>query len=282
MKSAIAKAWILVAVLSIISLGGSRGALCQQEMHPDPAVSTPAALPDAPAPTATPDANSGSDKPVTVKGSIMRGLHDEVAVLTSPARFQVRDLRWFVPLTAATATAFVTDEKTMQEVVTSNPSFNQRAIDVSNGMVGGVIAMPVALFAAGSLRHDDHARETGILGSQAMVNAFLVGELVKLVSFRERPNVDNGEGRFFVGSSGANSSFVSEHSLIAWSSAAVVAGEYKSPWVQAGVYSLATGVSVTRVLGREHFPSDVLLGSAAGWLIGHYVYKVHHHWHRAE
>ncbi len=229
MKFAIAKMWILVVVLSIISLWGSRNALCQQETHPDPAVSAPAALPDAPAPTAAADASSGSDKPVTVKGSIMRGLHDEVAVLTSPARFQVRDLRWFVPLTAATATAFVTDEKTMQEVVTSNPAFNQRAIDVSNGMVGGVIAMPVALFAAGSLRHDDHARETGILGSQAMVNAFLVGELVKLVSFRERPNVDNGEGRFFVGSSGANSSFVSEHSLIAWSSAAVVAGEYKSP-----------------------------------------------------
>lgn len=277
-----AKACSVVMGLSMISPGVGQYALGQQASVPATASSSPAALPDAPAPTAEATADSGSDKPVTVKGSIMRGLHDEVAVLTSPARFQVRDLRWFVPLTAATATAFVTDEKTMQEVVTSNPSFNQRAVDVSNGMVGGVIAMPVALFAAGSLRHDDHARETGILGSQAMVNAFLVGELVKLVSFRERPSVDNGEGRFYVGSSGANSSFVSEHSLIAWSSAAVVAGEYKSPWVQAGVYSLATGVSVTRVLGRQHFPSDVLLGSAAGWLIGHYVYKVHHHWHRVQ
>jgi membrane-associated phospholipid phosphatase len=39
-------------------------------------------------------------------------------------------------------------------------------------------------------------------------------------------------------------------------------------------YSLAAGVSITRVLGQEHFPSDVLVGSACGWLIGRYV--VHH------
>ena len=30
-----------------------------------------------------------------------------------------------------------------------------------------------------------------------------------------------------------------------------------------------------RVLGREHFPSDVLVGSAVGWMIGRYV--VHRH-----
>ena len=28
----------------------------------------------------------------------------------------------------------------------------------------------------------------------------------------------------------------------------------------------------SRVLGHEHFPSDVIIGSAAGWLVGHYVY----------
>jgi membrane-associated phospholipid phosphatase len=44
-----------------------------------------------------------------------------------------------------------------------------------------------------------------------------------------------------------------------------------------GVYSMATGTSLTRVLGQEHFPSDVLVGSAAGWLVGHYVYRHYHH-----
>jgi membrane-associated phospholipid phosphatase len=67
---------------------------------------------------------------------------------------------------------------------------------------------------------------------------------------------------------------------VAWSSAAVLAEEYPSRLNQFAVYSIATGVSLTRVLGQQHFPSDVLVGSAFGWMIGHYVYKRHHHWHR--
>jgi membrane-associated phospholipid phosphatase len=40
-------------------------------------------------------------------------------------------------------------------------------------------------------------------------------------------------------------------------------------------YGLATAVSLTRVLGQQHFPSDVLVGSAVGWLVGHYVFRKH-------
>jgi membrane-associated phospholipid phosphatase len=49
--------------------------------------------------------------------------------------------------------------------------------------------------------------------------------------------------------------------------------------VQVGIYTVATGVCVTRVLGREHFPTDVLVGAAAGWLIGHYVFTKHSNFH---
>jgi membrane-associated phospholipid phosphatase len=42
---------------------------------------------------------------------------------------------------------------------------------------------------------------------------------------------------------------------------------------------LATGVSLTRVLGPQHFPSDVLVGGVAGWLIGPYVFQKHHVYH---
>jgi membrane-associated phospholipid phosphatase len=133
------------------------------------------------------------------------------------------------------------------------------------------------MFGVGHLRHNERMTETGLLGSEAMVDAVAVDEVVKLCAFRERPNVDNAQGKFFIGSAGLDSSFISEHSIIAWSSAAVIAGEYHSKWVQLGVYTLAAGVSATRVMGREHFPSDVLLGAASGWLIGHYVFRAHHH-----
>jgi membrane-associated phospholipid phosphatase len=65
--------------------------------------------------------------------------------------------------------------------------------------------------------------------------------------------------------------------MIAFATAAVIAGEYPSKWAQFGVYTLAAGVGATRIMGREHFPSDVLLGAAGGWLIGHYVFRARHH-----
>jgi membrane-associated phospholipid phosphatase len=36
---------------------------------------------------------------------------------------------------------------------------------------------------------------------------------------------------------------------------------------------------MTRLMGQQHFPADLLVGSAVGWLVGHYVYK---HRHRYE
>jgi hypothetical protein len=35
-------------------------------------------------------------------------------------------------------------------------------------------------------------------------------------------------------------------------------------------------VTVTRVTGKQHFPSDVLIGSALGWYFGRQVYRAHH------
>ena len=66
----------------------------------------------------------------------------------------------------------------------------------------------------------------------------------------------------------------------------MIAAEYSRPLAQIGVYAAATGVSMARLMGQQHFPSDLLVGSAAGWLVGHYVYKRHHQYdgknHRLE
>jgi ABC-type proline/glycine betaine transport system substrate-binding protein len=39
--------------------------------------------------------------------------------------------------------------------------------------------------------------------------------------------------------------------------------------------TIASGVSLTRFLGQEHFPSDVLIGAVTGWMIGRYVFEKH-------
>lgn len=213
----------------------------------------------------------------TVLNSPKHVATDLLHIAVSPICLRTNDLKWLLPLAGASAAAFATDTHTMREVVSRDSGFNDTAVNASNALLGGLIAAPVAMFGVGTFAHKEHMRESGILGGEAMIDAYIVDEFTKLVTFRERPKVDNARGDFYIGKAGINSSFVSGHSMLAWSSAAAISGESHSRLVTLLAYTAATGVSTSRVLGQQHFPTDVLIGAAGGWLIGHYVYRAHHH-----
>jgi membrane-associated phospholipid phosphatase len=223
-------------------------------------------LPEAPAPV---------QENVSLRTVPRDLLNDQKNIWSSPARLHARDIEWLAPLLLATGAAIATDHREAQ-LVSHDADFNQANLNASNALIGGWIAAPVALYGFGHFRQDDHARQAGLLSGEAMVDGVVVEEAMKFAFLRERPAVDSGRGRFFQSSVGADSSFPSSHSIVAWCAASTLASEYPAPWSQFALYSAATGVSLTRVMGREHFPSDVLVGSATGWLIGHYVAHRHH------
>jgi len=258
----------LLALPFVLGLCGYTGA--QTVDAAQPAQNSSSSLPDAPTPQ-PPEKDA-----VTVRNTPIHILKDQAAIWTSPLHIHTHDLVWLIPLAAATGAGIATDHHVMSTVVSHDPDFNQANIDASNVLLGSFIAAPVALYGFGHFKDDEHAREAGILGGEALVDGVIVEQAMKLIFWRERPAMDNAHGLFFQSDAGLDSSFPSAHSVLAWSSAAVIAGEYPSRWTQLGVYSLATGVSLTRVLGQQHFPTDVLVGSAVGWLVGHYVYRVHH------
>jgi hypothetical protein len=47
-------------------------------------------------------------------------------------------------------------------------------------------------------------------------------------------------------------------------------------------YGLAALVSASRISGRQHFASDVVVGGAMGWFIGTYVFHTHQHASRSQ
>jgi membrane-associated phospholipid phosphatase len=53
--------------------------------------------------------------------------------------------------------------------------------------------------------------------------------------------------------------------------ARVVAGEYPRWYVIVPAYGFAETVSISRILANQHFPSDILVGQAIGFLTGSYV-----------
>src|SRR6185436_14761277 len=115
----------------------------------------------------------------------------------------------------------------------------------------------------GKFTANERLSRAGARGIEAGINAALVAQGLKLLTQRKRPYL-GGDGSF---GNGGNS-FPSGHSAQVWALAKVVSDEYsEKPLVKFGMYSFATAVSLSRISGQRHFPSDVLIGSAIGYLI---------------
>jgi len=279
LTSRLALRLVVLAAIFLLVLGGFASA--QSASGADVQTQTASgssALPDNPKPrSGHPSAGQAGDQDaVTLRKIPVSILKDQEAIWTSPARIRERDLAYLIPLGLATTVTMTVDHQTMSSSRLNDASLNSHAASASNGLLGGFVVAPVAIYSLGYLHHDDHATETGILAGEAMVDSLVVDEVLKAATMRERPTLDGAKGKFFQSSVGLDSSFPSTHSIIAWSSAAVIATEYPGPLTKIAAYGLASGLSITRVLAKQHFPSDVLVGSAVGWLVGRYVEHRHH------
>ena len=128
------------------------------------------------------------------------------------------------------------------------------------------------LYLWGCATNDPHKQEAGILSGEAALDALLVSTGLKYATGRERPGANAYHGRFGQG----GDSFPSSHAAGAWAVASVLAHEYPGPLTKIFAYGAATAISVVRIQGKQHFPSDVLVGSGIGWLTGWQVYRAHH------
>jgi membrane-associated phospholipid phosphatase len=232
------------------------------------AQTTPAATSAQPQPT---------PKPTTEKNFLANILKDQKGIWTAPFRWQHNDAKWIAPVGLSMAALIATDRHTSGELVENGDNRDRLRIskDISYAgslyTLGGVSAI---FYLTGRLRHDERAKETGLLAAEALINSTIVSQAIKGISQRQRPEVDHSSGEFFDG----GSSFPSGHAINSWAQATVVAYEYgpRHPVVRYASYGLATAISISRYTGRRHFLSDVLAGSAMGYGIGRYVYHQHH------
>jgi membrane-associated phospholipid phosphatase len=224
-----------------------------------------------------PSTNDDEDKEtsVTLPHSAMglggRFLLDQKQIWTSPAHLRWQDANWLLPLSGLTAGMFVTDAQ-MSRHISQNPTTINHYNTISNATVAGLLGGAGAMWLLSYPKHNEHWRETGFLAGEAVVNSFVVVEAMKYPLGRQRPNEGNGHGNFFQG----GVSFPSEHAAAAWAAAGVIAHEYPGPLTKILVYSLATLVDYSRYRARQHFPSDVFIGSVIGNMVAEGVYNQHH------
>jgi membrane-associated phospholipid phosphatase len=222
----------------------------------------------SPSPTPNPSAT-----PTLEKEFFKNILNDQKAIWTAPFHLRGSDARWLAPLGFGTAALIATDRSTGDEIAESRRQLNASRIVSYAGSGYGVGGVALGFYLFGRATNDDRARETGLLGAEALIDSAIVVTGIKEVAQRRRPLAAKGRSDFFDG----GSSFPSGHSIAAWSLATVIANEYHDrPLVQITAYGLATAVSLSRFTGEKHYLSDVLVGSALGYGIGHYVYHAHH------
>src|SRR5882762_4158398 len=198
-------------------------------------------------------------------------LLDQKQIWTSPARVRFSDTEWLVPLSGITAGLMVTDREYSKHL-SHNPSTISRYNNLSNATVGALIGGAGGMWLLSHATHNEHWRETGLLAGEAALNSFVVVEGLKYPLGRQRPFQGNGSGDFFQG----GTSFSSEHAAAAWSVAGVIAHEYPGVLTKLLVYGLAATVDFSRVRARQHFPSDVFVGSVIGNLVAQNIYSRHH------
>ncbi len=218
-----------------------------------------------------PDSEFNAAPPWSFKGLGKEFLQDQEQIWTSPAKLRFSDAQWLVPMSGITAGLFVTDYDYSKNL-SHNPSTVSHYITISNAGIGALIGGAGGMWVLGHVKHNEHWSETGFLAGEAALNSLIMVESLKYPLGRERPYQGNGTGPFFQG----GTSFPSEHAAAAWSIAGVIAHEYPSPYVKIMVYGLASLVDYSRIHGRQHFPSDVFVGSMMGNLIGQNIYSRNH------
>lgn len=241
----------------------------------------PLARAQAPAADRNPPATV-SDVPIE-GGAVHEGVQvlrrlpkDQAQIFTAPFKLPRRRHAWrYVAPFLAAAAMIPLDRHISSQLPAGHGGVSQTISDVGNFGTAGTLGV---LYIFGAIRGDAHARETGLLGAESFVNTLLPRAAVSLALGRDRPfqgsGAELGEGEFFAHHAWS-SSFPSGHAAETWAMAGIIADEYPSRPNKFLWYGVGATVAISRVTARQHFVSDVIAGSALGYLIARHIFHAH-------
>lgn len=177
------------------------------------------------------------------------------------------NLEWEVPVAMGTAALIAAADRHASNQVTS-ASLQSNSSLASNVGLGVEFGVAGAAWLAGCHMHNDRLRSAGETALEAAGAAGLSVFAVKEAFKRVRPFQKNETGEFWEG----GNSFPSGHAAFSFAIASVVAHRYAHRrWVKWGAYGLATAVTCARFGARQHFLSDLVVGSTIGYVTGTYL-----------
>jgi hypothetical protein len=201
--------------------------------------------------------------------SVKRTLEDQKELYRAP--FKPSNFKWDALVLGGTAALLATDRHIEKHIGNAHYTLYQATSDVAIAGLGATLG---GVWIWGIKGDHQHAKETGALELETLVNTFLIYTPMQLLAARQRPDEGNGNGDFWKHHN-INTSFPGGHAMFTFAMATVVSHEYSQKWVQVLAYSAASIVTVTRFMARDHWSSDMLTGAALGIGIGAHVFHAH-------
>jgi len=202
---------------------------------------------------------------------------DEWRIWTSPFRQSTYGShtvkKYGIPFLLISVAAIATDHQTADLLPNTEDQTKWSRRVSQLGAAYTLAGITGGSYLLGRMKGNDHLRETGWLGLQALAHTQIVVFAIKQATNRERPPSHDDHGSFWKG----GDSFPSGHSAASFAVATVFAYEYKDHIaVPITAYTLASAVAASRLSAQRHWVSDIFVGGSMGFLLGRYVYKTHH------
>ncbi len=221
----------------------------------------------------------GEDREVSLRKLPMNFLHDQKDMWMFPLDL-AKGHHWLPALfiTGGTAVFLATDAQTMPHFrqTTDFHDFNRLLGTTATG--AAIAVVPAVFYGVSLLRHDSYDQGSALFAGEAVADGAILMVVMKAIARRQRPTELPVAGpyndTFFhsnVSFFGKGTSFPSGHALMAFSVATVFARRYREHrWVPYLAYAAASAIAFSRVTTGSHFPADVFVGSALGFVIARY------------
>ena len=211
--------------------------------------------------------------------------HSGLTVLGQPLHYDWKDWTVFAGIATSTTFAFVYDDEIYDFVNKIFTNSQSNTISQYTDIFGEelFIVPSIALtYAVGAIDKNPRLKNLSLAALQSFIFAEVASAGIKVLTCRERPQIQSpnpapeSRSQEWLGpfATFESTSFVSGHATRAFALATTVAGFYpEKKWVGVVSYSLAAATSLGRIISKEHWTSDVIVGAALGYFIGRGVIK---------